>query len=200
MIKIKIPVIVEGKYDKARISGIVDAPIITTNGFGVFSNEEKRALIKKLGRDGVVLLCDSDGGGRLIRSHLKGMLDGVKIYDLYIPETEGKERRKAHRSKAGLLGVEGIDSSVLEGIFSAFAETHPELSGDGESETERDEITKSELFFLGLNGTPDAGENRAEVCRLLGLPTTMTANGFCEAVNLLGEEARETVRRKMNNE
>ena len=185
MIKLKIPVVVEGKYDKARLAGIVDAPIITTDGFAVFNNEEKRSLIRLLGRDGVILLCDSDGGGRLIRSHLRGMLDGVKVYDLYTPEIAGKEKRKAAPSKAGLLGVEGIGSDVLEGIFAAFAEAHPELSDGDAPAAQGEKITKAGLYELGLNGTESAGERRAAVCRKLGLPHGMTANAFCEAVNLL---------------
>ena len=184
MIKLKIPVVVEGKYDKARLSGVIDATIITTNGFAIFNNEEKRSLLRTLGKDGVVVLCDSDGGGRLIRSHLKGMLDQTKVYDLYIPQIAGKEKRKAAPSKAGLLGVEGIDSSILADMFSAFAEAHPELVSDAPTR-ERQPISKSELFELGLNGSPSAAENRAKLCAVLGLPREMTANAFFEAVNLL---------------
>lgn len=190
MIKLDIPVVVEGKYDKARLSGVVDATIITTDGFAVFSNEEKRTLIRKLGQRGLIVLCDSDGGGRLIRSHLRGMLDSVKVYDLYIPEVRGKERRKQKNSAAGLLGVEGIDSDVLRGIFEAFAAAHPELCGSGASDGSgrRTQITKSMLFSLGLNGTPSAGARRAAVCAELGLPREMTANAFAEAVNLISSE------------
>lgn len=184
MIRLKIPVVVEGRYDKAKLSGIVDTKIITTDGFGIFNNEEKLSLIRLLGKDGLIVLCDSDGGGRLIRSHLKGMLDGIKTYDLYIPEIEGKERRKDHRSKAGLLGVEGVDSEVLAGIFSSFAEAHPELAGEDDAPA-REPITKSLLYELGLNGTPCAAGNRAKVCAQLGLPREMTSSAFAEAVGLL---------------
>ena len=87
--RLTIPVIVEGRYDKARLAGIVDGTIIPTHGFGVFRDKEKRALIRRLGQNGIVLLCDSDGGGKTIRSHLKGMLGGVPVYDLYIPKIKG---------------------------------------------------------------------------------------------------------------
>ena len=36
-------IIVEGKYDKIRLSQFVDAPIIVTDGFGIFKNPEKKA-------------------------------------------------------------------------------------------------------------------------------------------------------------
>lgn len=190
-IHLDIPVVVEGKYDKAHLSGLIDAPIITTDGFGVFSNEERLALIKKLGGRGLVILCDSDGGGRTIRSHLRGMLGGIKTYDLYIPETEGKERRKAHRSKAGLLGVEGIDSDVLRSVFSAFAEAHPELCGG--DERDKSTVTAALLYSLGLTGGENSAAKRARVCAALGLPKSMTANAFAEAVSIVSSE--EEIRR-----
>ena len=43
-IRLNIPVIVEGKYDKARLAGVVNAVIIPTNGFSVFNDRAKRAL------------------------------------------------------------------------------------------------------------------------------------------------------------
>ena len=46
-IKISLPVIVEGKYDKIKLDSILDAKIITTGGFGIFNSEEKKALIKR---------------------------------------------------------------------------------------------------------------------------------------------------------
>ena len=98
-IKLKLPVIVEGKYDKAHLSSVIDAVIIPTNGFGVFKNEEKRALIRTLGKNGIITLCDSDGGGKVIRSHLRGMLGGIRVYDLYTPQIAGKERRKSRKKR-----------------------------------------------------------------------------------------------------
>jgi len=44
MIKIKEAIIVEGKYDKIKLSSIVDAVIIVTNGFGIFKDKEKLEL------------------------------------------------------------------------------------------------------------------------------------------------------------
>ena len=51
-LRISLPVIVEGKYDKIRLSGILDAAIITTAGFGVFNHAETRALIRTLAAPG----------------------------------------------------------------------------------------------------------------------------------------------------
>ena len=48
MIKIKQAVIVEGKYDKIKLSGIIDAPIIQTDGFGIFPKPKKRSFFAGL--------------------------------------------------------------------------------------------------------------------------------------------------------
>ena len=48
MIKIKEAVIVEGKYDKIRLSSLIDALIITTDGFGIFKDKEKMNLLRRL--------------------------------------------------------------------------------------------------------------------------------------------------------
>ena len=45
MIKLDLPVIVEGKYDKIKLSSIFDTVILTTDGFGIFKNKEKIELI-----------------------------------------------------------------------------------------------------------------------------------------------------------
>lgn len=186
-IVIKIPVIVEGKYDKARLSSVIDAVIIPTDGFGIFKSDEKRALIRKLGRDGVIILCDSDGGGKVIRSHLRGMLGGIRVYDLYTPQIEGKERRKKEASKEGYLGVEGIDSGVLRGIFGSFAAAHPEAVG-AES-TERLGIRKSVMYELGYSGGTDAQKKRDALCESIGLPKGMNANAMHRAVEMImGED------------
>ena len=191
MIRLKIPVIVEGRYDKARLSSVVDAVILTTDGFGVFRNDEKRALIRRLGQNGLILLCDSDGGGRLIRSHLRGMLGGIAVYDLYTPAIRGKEPRKSAPSKAGILGVEGVPNEVLAGIFEKFAEAHPELAvSDADARKPgKTPVTKALLYELGLNGGPNAAEKRAAAAEKLGLPRDMTVNAFCEAVNMIADGA-----------
>ncbi|MBQ8370378.1 MAG: DUF4093 domain-containing protein [Clostridia bacterium] len=199
MIKLTIPVIVEGKYDKARLSGIVDCPIIPTHGFGVFRSHEKRALIRRLGQRGLILLCDSDGGGKTIRSHLKGMLGGIPVYDLYIPKIEGKEARKSAPSKEGTLGVEGIPNEILTKIFEDFVKAHPECSAVGETAPDavpKTLFTKAKMYELRLTGTPDAAENRKKLCAALSLPDDITPNALCEAVNMISsaEEAERIMR------
>ena len=193
MITLNIPVIVEGKYDKIKIKSIVNAVVIAADGFGIFKNEEKRALIRRLGSRGVILFADSDGGGRVIRSHLRGMLGGIPVYDLYTTQIAGKERRKAAPSKEGYLGVEGVPADILRGIFEKFAAAHPEFFGsDNAAAVEKSGITGAQMYELGLTGHDKSASLRDDVCRQLGLPTGMSAKAFAEAVGLVSgyEEVR----------
>ena len=114
MLKIREAVIVEGRYDKIKLSSIVDAPIIETNGFRVFSDKEKQSLIRKIAETrGILIMTDSDGAGFVIRNFLKGSVDNSKIKNCYIPQIKGKEKRKAKGGKEGLLGVEGVSDEVI---------------------------------------------------------------------------------------
>ncbi|MBQ8344301.1 MAG: DUF4093 domain-containing protein [Clostridia bacterium] len=176
--KIRYPIIVEGKYDKIKITSLFEATVITTEGFGIFNKEEKLSLIKKLAeRDKIILLTDSDGGGHLIRSHIKTMLPPEKIINLYTPAIEGKEKRKREFSKAGVLGVEGTESEILKGLLSPFCEDA--------DQTEKTPITKADLYAYGLCGKSECKEKRAILLKRLGLPTDMTPNAMLSAINIL---------------
>jgi len=196
MLQIRIPIIVEGKYDKARLAQVTDAPILTTEGFGIFNNAEKTALIRQLGKDGVILLCDSDGGGKVIRGYLKSILPPEKVYDLYVPQVAGKERRKRRASKAGFLGVEGMDNGVLTDLLARLAAAHPEIlaspeipasdrEGDSGMPPPRAPITKTDLYLLGLTGGENAADRRDRLCRKLGFPAGMNAGALLTALNIL---------------
>jgi ribonuclease M5 len=187
VISFNIPIVVEGKYDKARLVSLVDSVIITTDGFGVFKSPEKRALIRKLGQKGLIILCDSDGGGKIIRSHLKGQLAGIKTYDLYIPQIAGKEKRKSAPSKEGFLGVEGVDNSVLLPILEHFAASHPELTSSGGCAVEKTPVTTVLMFELGLSGGNDSQARRDILAVKMGLPRGMNAKALTEALNMVSD-------------
>lgn len=177
-IKIDMPVIVEGKYDKIKLESVIDAPIITCNGFRIFKSNEKRALLRALSeKSKLIILADSDHAGMLIRSHISGIIKKDRLINLYTPQIEGKERRKDKPSKEGFVGVEGVDVEILRRIFEPFA--------SGYTDTERRKIAKTDLYSLGLSGCDNAAERRAAVCAELGLPRDISANAMLEAVNLL---------------
>ena len=180
--KIALPIVVEGKYDKNALSQIFDCHVITTGGFGIFNAKEKQALLRRICADGAILLTDSDGGGRQIRSFLNSILPKDKIHNLYIPKIEGKERRKSAPSKAGTLGVEGMNREVLEKVLAPFVVGN-ENSKAEEKSTKM--ITKVDFFTHKLTGYPNSSERRRRLCALAELPDDMTPNALLEAVNLL---------------
>jgi ribonuclease M5 len=99
MIKIDEAIIVEGKYDKIKLSSIVDAVIIITNGFGIFKDTEKLELIRYYAKKtGIIILTDSDAAGCRIRGYIKGAVGSGKITNVYIPDVFGKEKRKVKPS------------------------------------------------------------------------------------------------------
>ena len=175
--KINLPIIVEGRYDKSALCGYVDAHIITTDGFSIFNNKEKQALIRKFSKDGVILLTDADGGGRQIRSFLQGIIPPDKIHNLHIPKIAGKEKRKTKASRAGLLGVEGMKRETLEDLLSPFSsDTPPRKVGEA--------VTKLDFFLDGMSGGENSSLRRAKLCSLMELPEDMTAKALLEAVNI----------------
>jgi ribonuclease M5 len=176
--KIKYPIIVEGKYDKIKLDSLVESTVITTGGFEIFNSKEKELLLKRLcQKDKIILLTDSDGGGHLIRSHIKTVLPPDKIINLYIPRVQGKEKRKKAPSKEGTLGVEGIEKETLLKLLEPFSDTSPTKIVGG--------ITKSDLYFYGLSGRQDSAKMREIVLKELNLPTNMSPNAMLSAINIL---------------
>ena len=177
---IPYPVVVEGKYDKIRLSNILDAQIITTDGFGIFRKEEKRVLLRRLAAASpLIVLTDSDGGGKIIRSHLSGMVPRDRIIPLYIPQIKGKERRKDKPSAEGTLGVEGIEDSLLRDLFLPYAKSDPL------AQAKENPLSKVDFFEDGLTGGPDSTKRRDELAAKVGLPSGMNANALLEALRLL---------------
>lgn len=176
MIKIKEAVIVEGKYDKMRLSKVCDALIITTDGFRIFRDKDKREFLKALAqRQGLIILTDSDRAGFVIRSHLKSFIPPEYIKNVYIPDVKGKEKRKDKPSKEGLLGVEGIDEETLKELLEKANVTKAEPKGTP--------ITKVDLFELGLSGNEGASRLRQALIKELALPSRLSANSLLEILN-----------------
>ena len=113
-LELKEAVIVEGRYDKIKLSEIIASPVIDTGGFRVFKDKEKQALIREIAaKRGILVMTDVDSAGFVIRNFLRGIVPTDQIKHGYIPTVEGKESRKAEPSKEGKLGVEGIDRESL---------------------------------------------------------------------------------------
>lgn len=182
-IKLPMPVIVEGKYDKIKLSNFIDGIIITTGGFAIYSNKQKMALIRRYAREtGVIILTDSDGAGFQIRNMLKSRLGSdAKIINVYIPDVFGRERRKDKPSKEGKLGVEGIDRETL---LKAFADAGVTPGGAAREPW----ADRQRLVDDGLSGGENSSELRRKLCIQLRLPERISSKGLLEALNTLYDE------------
>lgn len=181
MVKIQEAIVVEGRYDANTLRQLVDAPIFETAGFGIFKDKERLALLRRVAQKrGLIILTDSDGAGFVIRNYLKGAIPPQWVKHAYIPDVPGKERRKAAPGKEGKLGVEGMSQEVLLKVLIRAGATI-----EGERVCRREAITKSDLYPLGLSGTPDAAANRTALLKKLNLPEHMSPNAMLEALNAL---------------
>ncbi len=180
MIKIKEAVIVEGKYDKIKLSSIIDAPIITTEGFSVFKDKEKQRLIRQLAeKRGILILTDSDSAGLMIRSFIGGSIKKEYIKHAYIPELFGKEKRKTSFSAEGLLGVEGVDKDV---ILSALDRAGV-MSNENENKS-GEKITKLDLYDDGFFGSDNCTQKRKLLLLKSSLPSKLSTNALVEMLNI----------------
>lgn len=166
-------IVVEGKYDKIKLGGLIDGVILCTGGFRIYKDKEMQQMLRALAKkQGLAVLTDSDAAGFQIRSFLRSICGKENIVDIYIPDLYGKERRKQHPSREGKLGVEGIPEAVLLEAL--------EKAGIGVREVQEraDPITKLDLYELGLSGGAQSAVRRAELMRRLELPEHLSANAL----------------------
>jgi ribonuclease M5 len=179
-LNIPYPVIVEGKYDAIKLSSVMEGQILTTDGFGVFNQKEKLSLIRSLAaRSPIIVLTDSDGAGKLIRSHITSAVPADRLIQLYIPRIKGKEKRKEQPSAEGTLGVEGMACDLLRDLLDPY-EDESALRRAAENP-----LSKTDFFIDGLSGGENSTARRDELAARLNLPGGMTANALLAAVRLL---------------
>ena len=179
-LNIPYPIVVEGKYDKLRVSCVCNATILTTEGFGIFKKQEKLSLLRSLSeKTPIIVLTDSDGAGKLIRSHITSAVDNSRLIQLYIPRIEGKEKRKEKASAEGTLGVEGMEQKLLYDLLSPFEDE------GAATRLAENPLSKTDLYIDGLTGAPDSAARRAELSEKLKLPPDMTPNAMLAALRIL---------------
>jgi len=181
--RLKYPIVVEGKYDKNRLLQSFECTVLTLNGFSVFNSKEKQSLIRKIASDGIIVLVDPDGAGKVIRGFLNSMLPKDKIFNAYVPKISGKERRKTAPSKEGILGVEGMSTEALERALAPFVEEGERGENIGKNKGKM--ITKVDFYFDKLSGCEGAEERRSRLALSFGLPHDMTAKALLEALNII---------------
>lgn len=183
MIVVKEAIIVEGKYDKIKLSSFIDGMIIETRGFRIFKDKEQMAFIRKMAdARGLLILTDSDSAGFLIRNYLKSCIAPDKIKHAYIPDVLGKEPRKTSYSKEGKLGVEGIEKQLL---INALEKAGVVVDQDTTSESNEcvRRVTKQDFFEWGLTGRDDSNKKRKQLLKQVKLPEHLTTNAMIDAIN-----------------
>ncbi len=187
MIRVREAILVEGRYDANAVHQVVDAIVLETGGFRIFNDRDQLRLLRRIAATrGLILLTDSDGAGFVIRNYLKGVLPAGSIKQAYIPDIQGKERRKRHSSKEGKLGVEGMRPDV---ILQALRRAGATIEQEGSAPISNDVITKADFYEWGLSGRTDSTKRRSAVLHALDLPAHMTANALLEFINAVGTRA-----------
>ena len=181
MRRVRQAVVVEGKHDVIRVQAAVEALVVPTDGFRIFKDAEKMAMLRRLAAvRGLIILTDSDSAGGVIRNHLVSCIPTEQVKQAYIPPIKGKEKRKATHSKEGLLGVEGMDAAtVIQALERGGA-----IFEDEEAVTREPlHLTKADWMALGLSGTADSKARRDSLAKALDVPTYLSANRLLELVN-----------------
>jgi ribonuclease M5 len=178
MIKIDKAIIVEGKYDKIKLSSILDAVIIETDGFAVFKNKEKQKLIRNIAQaKGIVILTDNDAAGFKIRSFIGGSLPVENVVHAYIPDVFGKEKRKDKPSKEGKIGVEGIPSDI---IIKALKKAGVSFC---QTQSAQRRIEREDFYRDGLTGGKCSRSLRLKLLKRLDLPSRLSTNSLLGIIN-----------------
>lgn len=179
MIKVGPVILVEGKYDKIKLSQIFDATILTTDGFGIFKQKDKLDLLRRLAETrGLLVFTDPDGAGFVIRNYLKGAVPKEKLFHAYIPDLYGKEKRKSKGSKEGKLGVEGVPDEVIIRAVEASGALQGVVPA-------KNGITKADLYELGLSGGAGSAQRRQRLLKDLQLPQQLSPNALLDVLNCI---------------
>ena len=185
MLKLEQAVLVEGKYDAARLTNLVDATILTTDGSRVFRDKELQNMLKRIAAaQGLIILTDSDDAGFRIRHFVTGLVGAEHVLQAYVPAVPGKEARKQAPGKEGLLGVEGIaDDLILQGLQTALdSAPAPQTTSQ---DTDRIAITYTDLYEWGISGTANSADRRRALLARLGLPPRLSKKELLQVLNTL---------------
>ena len=175
--------VVEGKYDAARLSHLTDAMILLTDGFGSCKDKQRQQLLKALAKkNGLILFTDSDAAGFRIRTYITNLVGAENVVQAYVPAIHGKEKRKPQPGKEGLLGVEGVDDAI---VLQCLRDALGAEAGAVPARPEGRQITYTDLYNWGLSGTPGSAERKYQLLNALGLPPRLSKKELVEALNRL---------------
>lgn len=178
--KIQEVIVVEGRYDKNALAQVVDATIVELGGFSFFNDAQKLTLLRRLAETrGIIVFTDPDGAGFVLRSRIKSSVQCGRVLHAYAPDVYGKEKRKKTGGKEGKLGVEGMKPTVLLDALHRAGATFV-----GMDTQPRHELSKADLFDLGLVG-PGSAARRTALIEKLALPEHLSANALLDVLRVL---------------
>ena len=74
-LKVSQVIVVEGRYDKAKLSSLVDGVIVTTNGFGIYKDSQTlgylRQAARHAGRQSGAAVHNTAGNTRVVHKHAR---------------------------------------------------------------------------------------------------------------------------------
>lgn len=184
MLILQQALLVEGKYDAARLSNLVEGTILTTDGFRVIKDRAMQEMLKRLAKtQGLIILTDSDAAGFKIRHFVTGLVGAQHVLQAYVPAIPGKEARKVAPGKEGLLGVEGVPDALivqaLQDALKALPATAERSAAQGQP------ITYTDLYEWGISGTANSAERRRRLLRQLGLPPRLSKKELLQVLSTL---------------
>lgn len=184
MLKLKEVLLVEGKYDAARLHNLVEGTVLTTDGFRVMKDRALQTMLKRLGRaQGLIILTDSDAAGFKIRHFVTGLVGAEYVLQAYVPAIPGKESRKETPGKEGLLGVEGVSDEIILQSLQDALKSRP--SSAAVTDTVPQAITYTDLYEWGISGTANSAERRRILLRQLGLPPRLSKKELLQVLSTL---------------
>lgn len=184
MLKLKEVLLVEGKYDAARLHNLVEGTVLTTDGFRVMKDRALQTMLKRLGRaQGLIILTDSDAAGFKIRHFVTGLVGAEYVLQAYVPAIPGKESRKETPGKEGLLGVEGVSDEIILQSLQDALKIRP--SSVAVTDTVPQAITYTDLYEWGISGTANSAERRRILLRQLGLPPRLSKKELLQVLSTL---------------
>lgn len=194
MLKLKEVLLVEGKYDAARLHNLVEGTVLTTDGFRVMKDRALQTMLKRLGRaQGLIILTDSDAAGFKIRHFVTGLVGAEYVLQAYVPAIPGKESRKEVPGKEGLLGVEGVSDEIILQSLQDALKSRP--SSAAVTDTVPQAITYTDLYEWGISGTANSAERRRILLRQLGLPPRLSKKELLQVLSTL--YTRESLERQI---
>ena len=110
-----------------------------------------------------------------------GIVKEGNVFDVYLPQIEGKEKRKQKSSSQGFLGVEGMSEEI---IINALKKAGCEINNEV-TEGKQSQITKADLYILGLSGGKDSAVLREKLSREINIPARISANMLLDVLNRL---------------